>query len=200
MLDIIQLKTGLVGPVDLSIAQGECIAVLGPSGSGKSLLLRAIADLDPNDGDVRLNGRSRNEMPAYEWRRLVSLVPAESGWWADRVAEHFKPEPDMSSTLKDVGLPDALGWQVSRLSTGERQRLAIVRALQGSPQVLLLDEPTAALDAASTTKVEEIVRHQLEHGVIILLVTHDREQAGRLANKQITIKDGCIINMPMTAA
>ena len=200
MLDIVQLKTGLVGPVDLSLAQGECIAILGPSGSGKSLLLRAVADLDPNSGDVLLNGRSRNDMPAYQWRRLVSLVPAESGWWADRVAEHFKAKPDMSEMLKDVGLPDALGWQVSRLSSGERQRLALVRALQGGPQALLLDEPTAALDEASTLKVEEIMQRQLERGVIIVLVTHDPEQAGRLANKRITLKDGRIIDMPMTAA
>ncbi|HKJ63421.1 MAG TPA: ATP-binding cassette domain-containing protein [Hyphomicrobiales bacterium] len=200
MLDIIQLRTGLVGPVDLSLAQGECIAILGPSGSGKSLLLRAVADLDPNSGDVLLNGRSRNDMPAYQWRRLVSLVPAESGWWADRVAEHFKAKPDMSEMLKDVGLPDALGWQVSRLSSGERQRLALVRALQGGPQALLLDEPTAALDEASTLKVEEIMQRQLERGVIIVLVTHDPEQAGRLANKRITLKDGRIIDMPMTAA
>jgi len=200
LLDIIQLRTGLVGPVDLSLAQGECIAILGPSGSGKSLLLRAVADLDPNSGDVLLNGRSRNDMPAYQWRRLVSLVPAESGWWADRVAEHFKAKPDMSEMLKDVGLPDALGWQVSRLSSGERQRLALVRALQGGPQALLLDEPTAALDEASTLKVEEIMQRQLERGVIIVLVTHDPEQAGRLANKRITLKDGRIIDMPMTAA
>lgn len=200
LLDIVQLKTGLIGPIELSMAAGECLAILGPSGSGKSLLLRAIADLDPNSGEIRLDGRSRDAMPAYEWRRLVSLVPAESGWWTDRVAEHFKAGPGLSELLRAVGLPDALDWQVSRLSTGERQRLAIVRALQGAPQVLLLDEPTAALDAASTLKVEELMRRQLEQGVTILLVTHDPEQAGRLANRRITLKDGRIIETPRSAA
>ena len=200
LLDITQLKTGLIGPVDLLIAQGECVAILGPSGSGKSLLLRAIADLDPNDGEIRLNEHSRSEMPAHEWRRLVSLVPAESGWWADRVADHFKPEPDMSETLKDIGLPDALDWQISRLSSGERQRLALVRALQGGPQVLLLDEPTAALDEVSTRIVEKILRRQLARGVIILLVTHDPEQAKRLARRRITLKNGRIADSPRIPA
>ncbi len=79
LLDITNLSTDLIGPVNLSIAAGECVAVLGASGSGKSLLLRAIADLDPHNGEVSLKGRRCSEMPADEWRRLVALVPAESG-------------------------------------------------------------------------------------------------------------------------
>ncbi len=190
LLEIVALRTELVGPVDLSMADGECVAILGPSGSGKSLLLRAIADLDPNDGDVCLHGLSRNSMPAYEWRRLVSHVPAESGWWADLVIDHFKPEPDVSDLLTAVGLPDALDWPVSRLSSGECQRLAIVRALQGAPRVLLLDEPTASLDRTSVQRTEEVLQRQRERGVMILLVTHDPKQAARLAKRQFTLKDG----------
>ena len=78
MFKTVDLGTKHVGPVSISVARGECLAILGASGSGKSLLFRAIADLDPNQGEVSLNGRSREDMPAYEWRRQVSLVPAEN--------------------------------------------------------------------------------------------------------------------------
>lgn len=190
MLEISNLRTALIGPVNLSVAKGECAAILGPSGSGKSLLLRAIADLDPNEGDVRLDGRSREAMAAYIWRRLVALVPAESGWWTDRIASHFAAEPAPEALLDAVGLPDALGWVVNRLSSGERQRLALIRALQLDPQVLLLDEPTASLDEAATQHVETILAERLGSGVAIVLVTHDPAQADRLAHRRFAMEAG----------
>jgi ABC-type lipoprotein export system ATPase subunit len=193
LLEINNLSTELIGPINLTIAQGECVAILGPSGSGKSLLLRAIADLDPNDGEIRLNGQRRDEMPACEWRRLAALVPAESGWWEDEVKDHFKRQSDLASLLEEVGLPDALNWQVSRLSTGERQRLAIIRALQNKPQLLLLDEPAAALDAGSTERVEALLQRIQRQGTSILLVTHDPAQAARLASRQFTMRDGQLL-------
>ena len=165
MFKIVDLGTRHVGPVSLSAAGGECVAIRGASGSGKSLFFRAIADLDPNEGSVYLDGRSREDMPAYDWRRQVALVPAETGWWADRVGEHFSAGSGVEDLLEAVDLRDALGWEVSRLSTGERHRLGIVRALQAGPRVLLLDEPTAALDAGMTAAVEGIVQQQLSNDV-----------------------------------
>ena len=150
VLQIDNLKTRLVGPVSLTVAAGECISIMGKSGSGKSLFLRAVVDLDPNEGDIRLGDQHRNLMPADKWRRLVAMVPSESGWWSDKVSDHFQPGDDPAALLAAVRLPDALGWEVSRLSSGERHRLAIVRALCGAPRALLLDEPTAALDQAAT--------------------------------------------------
>jgi len=190
MLQITGLRTPLIGPMDLTVAAGECVAILGPSGSGKSLLLRAIADLDPGEGTVRLGDRDRNGMPAPDWRRLVGLVPAESGWWADRVADHFLPGPDVAPLLEAVGLPEALGWEVARLSTGERQRLALARALAVGPQALLLDEPTAALDADATTRVERLIAERRADGVPVLLVTHDPAQARRLATCCFSMEHG----------
>lgn len=190
MFKIVDLGTRHVGPVSLSAAGGECVAIRGASGSGKSLFFRAIADLDPNEGSVYLNDQSREDMPAYEWRRQVALVPAETGWWADRVGDHFVAGSGVEDLFEAVGLPDALGWEVSRLSTGERHRLGIVRALQAGPRVLLLDEPTAALDAGMTAAVEGLVKQQLANDVCVLMVTHDPEQANRVAHRCMTMLDG----------
>lgn len=172
------------------MAKGECAAIQGPSGSGKSLLLRAIADLDPNEGHVQLDDLERAQMPAFEWRRNAGLVPAESGWWSDRVEDHFKNPGGALQIISALGLQDSLGWNISRLSTGERQRLALARALCLKPKALLLDEPTASLDETSTELVENILQEQLGKGVALVLVTHDPAQAERLAQQQFTMSHG----------
>src|SRR6516165_11237997 len=89
ILQVCDLGTNLLQPASLSLSAGECIAVRGPTGAGKTLLLRAIADLDPNEGLVSLDGHDRATIPGPEWRRRVGYVPAEPGWWADTVGEHF---------------------------------------------------------------------------------------------------------------
>jgi ABC-type iron transport system FetAB ATPase subunit len=192
--DISALKTNIFGPLSLQISAGECVSIRGKSGSGKSIFLRAIADLDSNEGSVTLDGIERSRIPAFEWRRKVMLVPAESGWWADSVREHFE-DIEAAKVLLDVLVlpPEILDWQVSRLSTGERQRLAIARALSLSPSVLLLDEPTAALDPQATKFVEEIMRRQMAAGISIILVTHDEAQARRMANRAFVLEDNVLV-------
>jgi len=177
--------------VDLDLDEGECISLAGPSGAGKSLLLRAIADLDPNDGELTLSGRRRDDTPAPEWRRQVMYVPAEAGWWADRVAGHF-PDPDIAVPLMgrfDIAA-EALTWEVSRLSTGEKQRLALTRALLAAPKVLLLDEPTSGLDPETALKVEAMLHERLSMGAAIILVTHDAAQAKRMAGRGFRMNKG----------
>lgn len=191
-LQIKNLATDLIGPVSFDIAAGECVALMGPSGAGKSLLLRAIADLDPNTGEVLIGNRVRSSTPASEWRRLVSLVPAESGWWADRVGDHFPSRAAAEEVIEAMGLAGSLDWEVSRLSTGERQRLAIARALCRKPEALLLDEPTASLDELAMRRVEDIVVKCCDEGIAVLLVTHDYRQAKRLAKRVLRMVDGCI--------
>jgi ABC-type multidrug transport system ATPase subunit len=200
MLSVRDLKADIFGPVDLDVSPGACIAVRGPSGAGKSVLLRAIVDLDPNDGDVYWNGRSRNRMPSPEWRRIVGLIPAETGWWADRVASHFQPQGAAEGLLQAVGLPgEAMEWEVARLSTGERHRLGLVRAIAQKPEVILLDEPTASLDGEATALVEQLLKQQLAAGVAMILVTHDPAQAERLASQTATMEKGVLSGLaPVT--
>ncbi|WP_299816979.1 ATP-binding cassette domain-containing protein [uncultured Roseibium sp.] len=196
MLTIENLRTPLVGPVDLDLEKGSFTAISGPSGAGKSLLLRAIADLDLNSGMLTLEGTEREKMPAPVWRRQVAFVPAESGWWAEDVRDHFTETPDLGKQLEAVGLKDALSWQVSRLSTGERQRLALIRALQLGPKVLLLDEPTSALDPPSVARVEMLMKDCTARGCAILFVTHDPDQPDRLGARHLYMESGRLSASP----
>ena len=174
-----------------ALADGECMVVSGPSGAGKSLLLRAIADLDPNEGEILLDDESREALPAPLWRRRVTYVAAESGWWADAVGAHFTHRDDAEALARSLGLPaDCLDWPVARLSTGERQRLALVRALVQEPRALLLDEPTSGLDQSATEAVETLLREALARGTAILMVSHDPAQAARLASRRLRVEAG----------
>src|SRR5271154_6112497 len=140
MLQVRDLRTNILKPASFSLSAGEALAIRGPSGAGKTLLLRAIADLDPNDGHITLNGRDRAMIAGPEWRGLVGYVPAEPGWWAETVSEHFPDWKAAFDALQQLGFTDETRtWPVARLSTGERLRLALVRALTVGPQVLLLD-------------------------------------------------------------
>ncbi|ASC67873.1 ATP-binding protein [Achromobacter denitrificans] len=180
-----------LSPVSLDLATGECAAVMGPSGAGKSLLLRQVADLDPGSGEVELNGLARSAMKGFEWRRQVMYCQAEAGWWEDRVAPHFADRAKAAAVMARLGLAeDKLDALVNELSTGERQRLGLVRALALAPRVLLLDEPTAALDQAATGQVEEELRRYLDTGAAILMVTHSEEQARRLARRAWRMEQG----------
>jgi len=187
------IRHRVLSPVDLTLIPGEQVFLSGPSGSGKSLLLRAIADLDPNEGEVWLGDEARSSMPAPLWRRRVGLLPAESFWWAETVGEHL-PENTRGiiDVLERLGFDaGVLGWSISRLSTGERQRLALVRLLAQRPEALLLDEATANLDPANRDCVESLIAHYRETAsASVLWVSHDPEQRQRLGGRSYRIRDG----------
>ena len=190
-LDVRSLSRPGLEVEPFAIAAGECVVVRGSSGAGKSLLLRALADLDPNDGELRVDGHARAAMPAPRWRRLVTYVPAESGWWEDLVGAHFGDRPAAAALCVRLALPaQCMDWPVSRLSTGERQRLALARALLNQPSVLLLDEPTSALDEEAVAAVEAVLAEWLTAGGGLLMVTHDTEQAARLARRALRVEAG----------
>jgi putative ABC transport system ATP-binding protein len=193
LLQVCDLRTKLLKPVSFTLARGECIVVKGRSGAGKTLLLRAIADLDPNQGLVSLEGRDRSTIAGPEWRRLVGYVPAEPGWWTETVGEHFGDWTAAAAVLTNLGFPEeAKSWPIARLSTGERLRLALVRALIIRPKVLLLDEPTAALDAPSVAAVESLIATRIRAGLAVAWVTHDAGQARRIARRQLVVEAGSV--------
>jgi len=181
----------LVGPLSLRCTV-PCCTLAGPSGSGKTLLLRALADLDPHAGRVLLDGVEQGELSAAEWRRRVAYLPAESHWWADRVGAHFRAVD--ATLLERLGFrPDVLEWEVARLSSGERQRLALARLLALGPQALLLDEPTANLDRDNRERVEALVADYLgERGALALWVSHDPDQARRVGTRHWCISQGTL--------
>ena len=181
LLRIHQIRTRQRGPFDLFVAAGECVSLRGPSGSGKSLLLRAIADLDPHEGETFLDGVACAQIPAPQWRRQVALLPVESQWWLDSVGAHF-PAGDCP-WLAPLGFSaQAMDWQVSRLSSGEKQRLALARTLMNRPRVLLLDEPTASLDETNAQALEAVVaEYRIENKAAVLWVSHNAAQAARVA-------------------
>ena len=195
-LRIAGLQSLLAGPFDLAIEAGECIAITGASGSGKSLFLRMIADLDPSDGNVFLDDRSRRDMPAPAWRRQVVYNPAEPGWWAEDVAAHFADLTAARAWAPCLGLPtELLDGPVLRLSTGERQRLGLIRALALDPKVLLLDEPTGALDADNTALVEGVLKQRLAGGAAVVMVTHSAEQAARLGDRRFRMAERRLVGV-----
>ncbi|MET4678000.1 ABC transporter ATP-binding protein [Luteibacter sp. ME-Dv--P-043b] len=195
-LDVQALRSSLAGPFDFHVPSGRCLAITGPSGSGKSLLLRMLADLDPCEGRVSLDAEDRATMSPTTWRRRVALLPARSGWWADRVDEHFasRQADERGALARDMLLADRLFDQpVDETSTGERQRLALIRALLTRPKVVLLDEPTASLDATATLAVEAVLRCRMQEGLIVVLVTHDAAQADRLGDDALVMRNGTLV-------
>ncbi|WP_316367573.1 ABC transporter ATP-binding protein [Candidatus Thiodiazotropha sp. CDECU1] len=189
-LTLKQFKSPLLEPIELYIPAGHCTTLSGPSGSGKSRLLRALADLDPHQGEAWLGDREMASLSGPAWRRQVGMLPAESAWWNERVGDHF---PDIDVTLLshlDLS-PDTMQWEVSRLSSGERQRLALARLLCNRPQVLLLDEPTANLDQKNIDRVEQLIAEwRKQHQTAVLWVSHDPDQQQRVGEQTWRITDG----------
>lgn len=180
------------------LKDAEPVCLSGASGSGKTRLLRAIADLDLNTGKVALDGVLRESIDPQSWRRQVAYLPAESRWWAPTVGEHFR-EP-AAVPFDRLGFDNIVaGWSVERLSSGERQRLAVLRLLENRPRVLLLDEPTANLDAQSIERVEVLISDYIaEAKAACLWVTHAADQIRRIARHRLLLENSHLI--PETAA
>jgi len=180
------------GPYSLTVTQGECVGLTGESGIGKTQFLRAIVDLLPHEGEITLNGVSYQTVVPYQWRKQVSMLPAESRWWFDRVGDHFPDgaDDDFNCWLKELSFTkDSMNWRVSRLSTGEKQRFSFLRTMINHPSFLLLDEPTSALDRHHTAQLETIladIRSSRQVGMI--WISHDLEQLERVSDRVLRLE------------
>jgi len=191
----VSVRFGAVTAVDdvsLGIPRGEVFALLGPSGSGKSSLLRAIAGLEPCTGDIRWDGESVRRMPPHKRRFALmfqdgQLFPhldvAGNVGYALRIAG--VPTRDRVAELLDlVGLAGFERRRVTDLSGGEQQRVALARSLAASPRLLLLDEPLSSLDRELRERLAGELRDILRAtGVTAILVTHDHDEAGVIADR-----------------
>lgn len=173
--------------LSLQVNGGEIVVVTGESGIGKSLLLRAIADIIPHQGDCYLDDVACNQVQPSAWRRQVAMLPAESQWWRDKVGEHFQRRDNELFT--QFKLPaESFEWDVSRCSTGEKQRLALARMLELQPKVLLLDEPTASLDDENRRLVESVIKdYARQQQAAVIWISHDLEQVNRIASRHFVL-------------
>ena len=185
----------LVDVDELAIRAGTT-AILGPNGAGKSLLLRLLHGLvRPSAGTVEHGGRpasaaTRSRQSMVFQHPVLLRRSALGNLEFVRRARGLGGEDPCPALLERVGLAGRARTAARRLSGGERQRLALARALVTRPEVLLLDEPTASLDPASTLVVERVLGEERAAGTAIVLVTHDVAQARRLADEVVFLHRG----------
>ena len=194
----------LVADASFEVRKGETLVIVGPSGSGKSSLLRLLNRLDePSNGSVYLDGVDYRQIEPRELRRRVGMVTQRPFLFPGTVATNLQFGPQqrgetlnegrIEELLSGVGLAGYSSRDVANLSGGEAQRVSFARTLANSPEILLLDEPTSALDDDSKHGVEVLITQiGREQGIPCVLVTHDVAQAGRLAQRVLMLEAGRI--------
>ena len=197
--------------VDLSFRKNEFVAILGPSGSGKTTLLNIIGGLDRYDsGDLIINGKSTKKFKATEWDsyrnncvgfifqsyNLIShisvLENVEMALTLSGYKRKNKKEKALEA-LEKVGLKDHAYKKPNQLSGGQMQRVAIARSLVNDPDIILADEPTGALDSATSVQIMNLIR-EIAKDKLVIMVTHNPELAKDYANRIIEFKDGKILS------
>lgn len=202
-------RVAVLKGVDLDVPRGDRLAILGPSGSGKSSLMAVLAGLEaPSGGTIAIDGRTitgLSEDQLAQMRRgrigivlqafhlIPTMTAAENVAIPLELAGHPDPFPAAAAELAAVGLGHRLGHYPAQLSGGEQQRVALARALGVRPALLFADEPTGNLDAATGDAIIELLFQRLEEtGATLVLITHDRALAERCA-RVVTMRDGAIV-------
>ena len=204
--------------VDLAVRPGEFISIVGRSGSGKSTLLNLIGGLDtPDEGSITVDGHevasARPKALALHRRRTVGMVFQSFNLIATRTAlenvtlalafgefPQTKRRERAVHLLTSVGLADRVDHRPGELSGGEAQRVAVARALANDPLILLADEPTGNLDSTTSAEIIELLSDlNREHGLTVLMVTHDHEGAREVSNRVLTLLDGRVVDEEVLA-
>lgn len=186
--------------IGVAIPAAGITVLAGPSGAGKSTMLRLLNRLDdPAGGTISMKGHRLTDLDPTELRRRVGMVFQNPPLFPGSVWDNFCiARADLTReralhVLEHVGLgAGLLDQEAASLSGGEAQRMCVARALLTEPEVLLADEPTAALDSASRRKVEDLGRMLADSGVTVVWVSHDTDQLRRLADHVIVLADGAL--------
>lgn len=204
--DSIEILNG----INLEIKDGEFISIIGPAGAGKSTLLRLLTrEISPHKGEIVLDGVNLAEIPpkaipllrrkigtVYQDFKLLSAKTAfENVAFAMEVcgADRKEIEIDVPKILGIVGLVDKLNSFPHQMSGGEKQRLAIARALIHRPRIILADEPTGNLDLVNSYDVVKLLMKINELGTTVILATHNREVVNAIGKRVISIEKGKIV-------
>jgi len=198
----------VVDGIDASVADGEWLALIGPNGAGKTTLLRAIARLVPFSGTIALGGRSIGEMRRVELSRLIAVVPQDPStppWMT--VGEYVllgrtphlgalakEGRRDREAAARALARLDLLGYEERRLGTlsgGEKQRVVVARALAQEARIVLLDEPTAALDIGHQQQAFDLLDAlRAESGLTLVAAMHDLTLAAQYADRMVLLDGG----------
>ncbi len=196
--------------IDLSVGEGEMVCLIGASGSGKSTLLRCLNLLEPiDDGEIWLDGidisepgldpqpvRQRIGMVFQSYNLFPHMTAVENAMLAPRRVHRRSREailPEVTALFERFGLADRMGHYPDQLSGGQQQRVAIVRALAMTPEIMLFDEITSALDPELVGEVLDTLRELREVGMTMVLATHEMGFARELADKVCFLDDGVIL-------
>lgn len=196
--------------VDLTIAPGEFVAIMGASGSGKSTLMNLLGCLDqPTSGDYFLDGINVNQLSKNEFAdvrnqkigfvfqgfnllsRTSALENVELPLFYDRIRRVPNPKQAAIDALERVGLGDRIDHEPSQLSGGQQQRVAIARALVTQPSIILADEPTGNLDTKTSIEIMSLFQELNDQGITIILVTHEND-ISQYAKRIVMMRDGVI--------
>lgn len=192
----------IIDGISLDVEKGEFISIVGPSGSGKSTFIKLAADLiSPTKGEIYFKGKNYLEYPPTELRKEIMMSFQSPYLFGDTVIDNLKfpfevrekelDKDRICQLLNEFQMSDDfLEKEVTNLSGGEKQRIALIRSLVFEPEVLLLDEVTSALDVENTEIVEKAIKRRNDEGMTIMWITHNPEQSKKYANRLIEIDNG----------
>ncbi|MBS4015429.1 MAG: ABC transporter ATP-binding protein [Candidatus Latescibacteria bacterium] len=204
-------KKPVLQNLTIQITQGDFFGIIGPNGAGKTTLLKIFAGLlKPQQGEVQLFGKKSDEIPIKERAKLLSYVPQENYFYFDftvldvvlfgrhpYLKQMERPKKsDIDKAINALKFTDALEFKnrsVLELSSGERQRVILARALTSEPKILLLDEPTSYLDITHQVEIINILKKLNQEGITIIFLSHDINLTSIACNRVLLLSEGKMI-------